>query len=151
MNFTELNGKLYFRAQQVQVGTELFVYDPVTDDFELEFDSYPGQYDLCPDPDYPSACLPYGNDGWTRNLTLKDDKFYYVGNFDEGELWEYDPATGQGQQMFDFWPGVDPWGAILQSLPEHLTPFNGSLFFQASTDAALYELFIVSWSHENCP
>jgi hypothetical protein len=144
---TEYDGKLYMRAQTVDTGTELFVYDPAisTDEVTLAWDSVLGSYESCAGMNGAPPCQTFGNNGSTHYLTLHNDKFYFQAIQSDRELWVYDPATGQGEIFWDMFPGESIPGAPNHGDPKYITSAGGNLFFQGANASYALELFVVSW------
>jgi len=109
---TVAGGKIYFRASDRVVGTELFVYDPV------------GGLRVAWDIDSRA-----GKSSNPQFLTELGGKLYFqpTGDLIRGtEIWEFDPSTEAGQVTVEF-------DRSLLEESSHLFAGDGKLFFQAIT------------------
>jgi ELWxxDGT repeat protein len=104
--FTSYNGKLYFGADEINSGREIWVYDPTTGNVDILSDS-------------PGSLNPY-------DFTELDGKLYFSG-IDPNEgygLLYYDDATGE----------ISPTSYITPSMIGHITDiiaYNSKLYFKA--------------------
>lgn len=116
---TALGGKLYFSAQSVGSGYELWVYDPVTNRAALAADIRPGGASADP-----------------RGLLALGGTLYFAAEDDRGEeLWRYDPATTTASLVADIFPGA------ASSRPHDLTVLGADVYFGAIAPAIGDELW----------
>lgn len=114
--FEVLDGKLYFKAYQADIGWELWRFDP-TDD---------GSVDLVADLRNGTASSS------PIQLTAMGDKLYFVAVTDQGisDLWQYDPHANDGLGAAELIQDPVPGYAALSAY--YLTVFNGELYFHSS-------------------
>ena len=120
--FAELDGTLYFAANDGIDGGELWKTDGTEEGTTLAADINSGV----------SGSNPFA-------LTEFDGMLYFSA-FDPvngNELWKSDGTDVGTELLKDIWPGV-PGG--MRSIPE-FTPFDGSLYFSANDDATGLELW----------
>ncbi len=121
--FTEYNGRLYFGADEVNSGREIWVYDPATGSVDILSDG-PGS--LKPD-----------------NFTVVDGKLYFSG---------IDPNVGYGILSYDDATGlISPTSFITPTSTGHITQMielNGKLYFGADTDDYENELYVYDPSND---
>ena len=132
-NFTELNGKLYFTANDGENGNELWVSDGTTDGTQLLADINPNRNNY----GYPSSSSP-------SNLTEFKGKLYFTADDGENgnELWVTDGTTDGTQLVEDINPGSRDYNYIYSSSPSNLTEFNGKLYFTANDGENGNELWV---------
>lgn len=120
-DYVALNGVLYFRARNSNIGYELWSYDPVA--------ATPANQltDINPGPD----------SSVNGNLTVFNNKIYFTADSGIGnnELFEFDPVFGNTSLLADIKAG--PAG----SWPQNLTVLNGKMYFSAA-DTAGRELWV---------
>ncbi len=116
-SFTVYNGKLYFGADEINSGTEIWVYDPTTGLVEIL-------------SDLPGSTLP-------NFLTPLDGKLYFTGNH---------PVEGYGLLFYDESTGeINPTAYITPNNTGHitsLTVYNDLLYFSAIDEDFDRELFV---------
>ncbi|MGN6475941.1 MAG: hypothetical protein ACTHKV_01860, partial [Flavipsychrobacter sp.] len=114
-DYVALNGVLYFRARNSNIGYELWSYDPVA--------ATPANQltDINPGPD----------SSVNGNLTVFNNKIYFTADSGIGnnELFEFDPVFGNTSLLADIKAG--PAG----SWPQNLTVLNGKMYFSAADTA----------------
>jgi ELWxxDGT repeat protein len=123
---TVFNNELYFSAFDLNVGAELFKYDPVLDDVVVAAD----------------VCA-----GCTLNLSgviylfLHNDKFYFraTGDPDNGEeLYSYDPINDTTALVRDLNAGLRQ-----SSSPQNFFSFNNRLYFTArGSNGGAFALYV---------
>jgi len=99
-HFTELNGKVYFQANDSTYGEELFEFDPLTESIRRIADIRPGSRGSSPE-----------------RMTVFDDQLYFRAFDGESifKLWRFDPLANDGQG------GVE----VVFASNQH-SPFNGA-------------------------
>ena len=123
---TPLDGKLYFVANgndaAGDVGYELFVYNPATNETKLVADIFDGSGDSAP-----------------SDLTVIDGKLYFQAtSIDAGsELYVLDPATDEAVLVKDLNPGPN------DSYPTELTGLDGKVYFFADDGVTGQELRVL--------
>ena len=141
-NFTELNGKLYFTADDGETGKELWVTDGTTKGTQLLKDVYPGS------TYYPRSYRHYDgvpenysgfynvNDSDPRNFIKFDGKLYFTAKSSKdgkeigNELWVTDGTT-EGTQLFkDI--NSDNNDSNYSSYASNFIEFNDRLYFTAN-------------------
>jgi ELWxxDGT repeat protein len=160
-DFTVYDGKLYFEAETVTNGRELFVYNGTSDRVELVRDfvtgtasSHPSDFTVYNNKLYFNASNWQGNkqlltyDSKTgdieavaalseaggifpRGLTIYNNKLYFRA---------YSPSSGEELYVYDAHTGdanlvADIHSGIDSSYPKFLTVYNGKLYFNAIADA----------------
>lgn len=115
--FTEYGGKLYFGADEINTGREVWVYDPTT-----------GNVDIL--SDLPGNTAPY-------NFTVLEEKLYFSGVY---------PVLGYGLLYYDVATGeISPTTYITPNSTGHITDitaYNGKLYFKASDELLGNELHV---------
>ena len=115
--FTEYNGRLYFGANEVNSGQEIWVYDPATGNVELLSDS-------------PGSLRPNG-------FAVLDSKLFFSG---------IDPNTGYGLLYYDDATGeITPTSYSTPTQIGHITDitaYNDLLYFSADDNDVGRELFV---------
>jgi ELWxxDGT repeat protein len=132
-NFTEVEGKLFFTANDGVTGTELWVSDGTAEGTQLLKDINPGS-------------SPYGSpySSSASNFTEVDGKLFFTAN--DGvtgtELWVSD-GTAEGTQLLkDINPGSSPYGSPYSSSASNFTEVEGKLFFTANDGVTGTELWV---------
>ena len=132
-NLTEVNGLLYFAANDGENGVELWVSDGTTQGTRLVADIRPDSRDF-----------GYGINSSPRNLTEFNGLLYFTA--DDGknghELWVSDGTTEGTQLVKDIKPNIRDFGLGNGSYPQHLTEFNGLLYFAADDGKNGQELWV---------
>ena len=126
---TELNGKLYFSADDGETGEELWVSDGTAEGTELLIDLTPG-----------TSESGYNYYSYIRNLTEVNGKLYFTADVGEtdNELWVSD-GTAEGTSLVaDINQKANGYG----SNPSGLTEVNGKLYFSADDGEAGRELWV---------
>ncbi len=119
--FVEVNGDLYFQADDQQHGVELWKYSPRTGEATLAADIYPGANDSKPE--------------W---LTVYGNSIYFAAtNATLGrQLWRYNTGSGVAEvvDLHEYWdaPGV-PTGTD----PQWLTFMGSVLFYSADMKSSV--------------
>src|SRR5262249_54140621 len=120
-NLTNVNGTLFFQANDGTHGQELWKSDGTADGTTLVKDVYPGGFF-----GYYGGCYPHSAN--PSNLTNVNGTFFFRAN--EGvhgaDLWKSDGTAGGTTLVKDIFPGFT--GAYAGGL----TNFNGTLFFSAN-------------------
>ncbi|GJM33854.1 MAG: hypothetical protein DHS20C18_28550 [Saprospiraceae bacterium] len=115
--FTPYNGKLYFGAEEVNTGREIWVYNPITGTTEILSDS-------------PGNTSPNG-------FTVLDGKLFFSG---------IDPDLGYGLLYYDDATGsVEATSYITPNNTGHITDitaYNDLLYFKANDDVVGSEMFV---------
>ena len=161
--FTAYNGKLYFGADEVTSGQEVWVYDPATGNTDILSDTpaslRPNGFTVLDDQLFFSGIHPeegYGllyyddatgqimatsyltpsNIGHITNITAYQGKLYFHADDEmvDGEIFVYDPSTNEYELLED----INPNGS---SNPEELIVFDGILYFQADDGVSGRELW----------
>ena len=127
---TELNGKLYFTANDGINGTELWVSDGTTKGTQLLKDIYSGR-----DRGNPASSSP-------RDFTELNGKLYFLARDSKNgiEPWITDGTTEGTQLLKDIYPGSYSDGA--NSFPRNFTELNGKLYFTADDGETGKELWV---------
>ena len=122
--FTEFDGKLYFVANDGEIGRELWVSDGTAEGTKLVADIFPGERNY--DDSDPSG------------FSEVDGKLYFVANDGETgrELWVSDGTTEGTNLVADINPSSD------SSYPDDFTEVDGKLYFSASNEANGRELWV---------
>ena len=132
-NFVELDGKLYFGANDGENGDELWVSDGTTEGTNLLIDINAGSNDS-----NPSRLIKIG------------DKLYFSAITEENgrELWVSN-GTAEGTRLVaDINPGVSDNGYANGSNLENFTEFNGKLYFSADDGENGRELWVSDGTSE---
>jgi ELWxxDGT repeat protein len=131
-NLTEADDKLYFSANDGEVGNELFVSDGTAEGTQLVTDLYPGgeKYNF--------------NSSYPGNLAEFDDKLYFSANDGvHGEELFVSDGTAEGTQLVtDLYPGTNEYGTNNGSSPSNLVEFKDKLYFQADNGVSGSEVFV---------
>ena len=119
--FTAVNDRLYFEADDGETGSELWVTDGTTEGTNIVKDINPGE----------NSSRVYG-------LTALNDRVYFTADDGETglELWVSDGTTAGTTLVKDISPGTN------DSFPNNLTAFNGRLYFEASDRVNGDELWV---------
>ena len=129
-DLTEVNGKLYFAADDGESGDELWVSDGTAEGTQLV-----AEIDISSLSSNPSDLTEFGG------------KLYFSADDGENgrELWVSD-GTAEGTQLVtDINPGFDDFDysyAYASSNPRDLTEFNGKLYFSADDGENGEELWV---------
>ena len=117
--FTEYQGKLYFRAQAGFSGNELFVYDPADDSVEIVVDLRTGLY---------QGSSPF-------QLTVFDNKLYFAatGQDNVARIYQYDGSSGA---LTPIDPPNVPWSYLVSTA-------NGLflVLYQETTDTVTFNRY----------
>lgn len=117
----ELDGKLYFTADDGIHGVELWVTDGTQAGTRMVKD-----INEAPDLDPFSQADTAGS--FPTGLTIYNGEVYFAATSDDGdELWKSDGTESGTVQVKDIWQGAEG------SFPEFLTVFRDELYFLAST------------------
>ena len=134
-DFTELNGKLYFSADNGENGTELWVTDGTTEGTQLLADINSGSDDYGYLSSYPS--------GFTK---LNAKLYFSADNGESGEeLWVTDGTTAGTKLAADINPGMG------DSFPSDLFVFDNELYFSADNGETGGELYKLTFDGSNEP
>jgi ELWxxDGT repeat protein len=132
-SLVEFNDKLYFTANNGEVGNELYVTDGTATGTQLVLDIYPGEDS-------------YGNvsSSYPSSLVEFDDKLYFTANNGEvgDELYVSDGTAEGTKLLVDLRSGEDDYGNIYGSDASNLVEFNGKLYFSARDNEKGNELFV---------
>ncbi|MBL6980950.1 MAG: sortase [Anaerolineales bacterium] len=119
--FVEVNGNLYFQADDRQHGTELWKYSPLSGEATLAADIYPGSVSSNPE--------------W---LTVYGNSIYFAAtNATLGrQLWRYNTGSGIAEpvDVHEYW---DAPGAPTGTDPKWLAFMGSILFYSADMNAAV--------------
>lgn len=108
----------------------LLLATPAFGQLERVADLYPGS-----DGDRPNSGSPQG-------FVVLDDVLYFSADGASGnELYAYNAATQTARLAAEIEPDVSSSGDALPSFPDGLTPFNGALYFAATSRPFGRELF----------
>lgn len=117
----EVNGKLYFPANNGSTGLELFSWDGANA------------------PALVSDIVPGAGDGfniYSEMIALSNKVYFTASTSSSGlELWSHDPATNTTAMVSDINPGS------ADSKPQFLTVYNGKLYFAADNVNTGIELY----------
>ena len=130
-DFTKLNDKLYFSADDGENGRELWVTDGTAEGTQLLKDIYPSNSE-------------YGSlNSAPDNLIEFNDKLYFSANDGENgrELWVSDGTAEGTQMLLDIYPGYD-YGYVNSSSPGEFVEFDGKLYFAADDGENGRELWV---------
>ncbi len=120
VDLTAYNGLLYFKANEEDTGSELYVYDPTQNQVSLVEDIYPGD-----------------EDSNAESFMVFNDELYFCA--DDGttgrEIWKYNDITGEVSQVVDLSPGEDG------SSPEEFIIYDGELYFTANLPGLAVDLY----------
>lgn len=152
--FTPYNGKLYFGADEVNSGREIWVYNPETGNVDILSDE-PGSirpagftvldgklffsgidpnegygllyYDDATGQVNPTSFITPNHIGHITDITAYNNLLYFSANDEVAgqELFSYDPATDEFGVVADIHPTAD-------AHPENLFVFEGDLYFEAN-------------------
>jgi ELWxxDGT repeat protein len=131
-NLVEFKDKLYFSANNREVGNELYVSDGTAEGTQLLVDIYPGENN-------------YGaNSSSPGNFVEFNDKLYFSANNGENgkELYVTDGTAAGTQLVVDLRPGEDNYGDVSGSYPSGLVEFNDKLYFSANNGEVGNELYV---------
>ena len=151
--FTPFAGKLYFAANEINSGAEIWVYNPATGQVEILLDG-PGStnpnnfaalggrlyfsgthptlgyglmyVDSATEQVLPTSYFTPGNSGHITDVVAYAEKIYFsaLDNALERELYVYDPLTNTASIAADIYPGGS-------GRPEGLFVWEGKLYFRA--------------------
>src|SRR5262249_27570756 len=129
---TNVNGELFFTADDGVHGTELWKSDGTVAGTSMVKDIYPGSYTRYFGGSYPNSSNP-------RELTNVNGTLYFTANDGQGyELWKSDGTTAGTVMVADINPdNINPGSGG----PDRLTNVNGELFFEANDSIHGYELW----------
>ena len=129
---TESNGKLYFTADDVENGRELWVSDGTSSGTQLVLDINPG------DNDYYSYYFA------PTNLIDFNNKLYFTADDGENgrELWVSDGTAEGTQLLVDIRAGSNDYGYNYGSYLGYFTEFDGKLYFSANDGKNGLELWV---------
>jgi ELWxxDGT repeat protein len=139
-NLTEVNGQLFFTANDGTAGNELWVSDGTTEGTQLLKDIRLGSESSSPG----LGQNRYNFDFDYSSFTEFNGKLFFAA--DDGttgrELWVSD-GTAEGTQLLkDIFSGSLPSGITASSRPFNLTEVNGKLFFTANDGTTGRELWV---------
>jgi ELWxxDGT repeat protein len=128
----EFNGKLYFSADNGEVGNELYVSDGTAVGTKLVVDLNPGENE---------DGFSYDSDPY--NFAEFNDKLYFTANDEQTgrELYVTDGTARGTKLLVDLDPGEDKYGAK-SSYPDNFAEFNDKLYFSASDEQTGRELYV---------
>ncbi|MEL7077942.1 MAG: ELWxxDGT repeat protein [Cyanobacteria bacterium J06582_2] len=130
---TELNGKLYFAADNGESGTELFVSDGTAEGTQLLVDLNPGS------SDYGFA---YSSDP-AYIAEVNGKLFFAADNGESGTELFVSDGTAEGTQLLvDLNPGSNNYGSAYSSFPSGFTEFNDKLYFTARGEDGGFNLYV---------
>ena len=143
-NFVELNGKLYFTADNGENGTELFVSDGTAEGTQLLVDLRPGSSNY----GYYRPSFPQGSN--PNSLIEFNGKLYFsADNGENGSELFVSDGTAEGTQLLvDLRPGSSNYGDNYGSNPYNLVEFNNKLYFTANDGESGTELFVTDGTAE---
>jgi len=129
----EFNDKLYFSANNGEVGDELYVSDGTAEGTKLVADV---------NPEVSDDGYPYSSDLF--GLVEFNDKLYFSANNGEvgDELYVSD-GTAEGTKLVaDVNPEVSEYGSPASSYPSNFFEFNDKLYFSADNGKNGSELYV---------
>jgi len=141
-NLTNVNGKLYFTANDGTDGTELWTSDGTAAGTTMVTDIYPGSTTFTFvarwgyfGNEYETVTIP--NSSNPGNLTNVNGTLYFTASdaTHGRELWASDGSAAGTAMVADINPGSGG------SYPAWLTNLNGTLFFEATDGTHGYELW----------
>jgi ELWxxDGT repeat protein len=126
-NLTDVNGTLFFAADDGQSGEELWKSDGTTAGTVLVKDIYPKTFCEGYGGYSSSGCVTRPNSSNPSDLTNLNGRLFFTANTgkDGGELWKSDGTANGTKLVKDINPGKQG------SNPNQLTNVNGTLFFWA--------------------
>jgi ELWxxDGT repeat protein len=132
-SLVEFKDKLYFTANDGEVGNELYVSDGTAKGTQLVADLNPGENN-------------YGNinGAYPRELAEFNDNLYFSAFNQEGgrELYVSDGTAAGTKLVADLNPGEDKFGNKNGSYPSELLEFNDKLYFTANNSETGNELYV---------
>ena len=133
LGFTEFNEKLFFTADDGEIGNELWVSDGTTEGTQLLLDINPGTGDY-----------GYENGSYASDFTEFNGQLFFSASDEENgrELWVSDGTAEGTQLLLDINPGVSDYGYVNSSNASDFTEFNGQLFFSANDGENGNELWV---------
>ena len=138
-NLTNVNGTLFFAADDGTDGVELWKSDGTAAGTTLVKDLYPGSYHY--------DGYSYSNSSDPKHLTTVDGTLFFAANdgTDGVELWKSDGTAAGTTLVKDLYPGsyTDYYGGsyLYSSDPKYLTNVGGTLFFAANDGTHGFELW----------
>ena len=141
-SLVEFKDKLYFSANDGELGNELYVSDGTTEGTQLVKDIDPAISDYGYLNGYTNSSSPY-------NLVEFNDKLYFAANNGEvdNELYISDGTAEGTQLLVDINPGENNYGANSSS-PGNFVEFNDKLYFSASNSENGNELYVTDGTAE---
>ncbi len=135
-DLTEVNGKLYFSADDGETGNELWVSEGTAEGTRLLTNIYPGISSFG-DFDFINSSSP-------NYLTEVKGKLYFSADDGEtgNELWVSDGKAEGTQLLADIRPNVGVNDYIYSSYLKYLTEVNGKLYFSADDGKTGDELWV---------
>ena len=143
-NFTELNDKLYFTANDGETGNELWVSDGTAEGTHLLVDINPGTSEGYY---YYESDYSYPNSSYAANFTELKDKLYFTANdgVNGNELWVSDGTAEGTQLLVDINPGTSEGyysDYANSSYSYGFTEFNDKVYFTANDGENGNELWV---------
>lgn len=138
-DLTEVDGKLYFGANDGENGNELYVSDGTAEGTRLVVDLRPGE---------DNYGYSYGSS--PSSLVEFNDKLYFSADdgVDGNELYVSD-GTAEGTQLLkDLYPGESNYGYANGSFPTNFVELNNKLYFTADDGKSGNELFVTDGTAE---
>ena len=142
--FSELNGKLYFQAEEKNSGTELWSTDGTEAGTMIVRDIAPGTQSQI-NTEYPLSSNPLGMTNLNGTLYFSADdgqngrELWMSDGTEAGTRMVRDIAAGEAPYYYDgYYYGIYPSA----SNPSRLTAFDGKLFFTADDGSNGIELWV---------
>ena len=135
-DWVELNGFIYFQADDGTHGTELWRTDGTVDGTEMLLDIN----ESLPEDPFSQA---FSESSWPTDLTVYKNEVYFAATNEDGdELWKTDGTTEGTVRVKDIWEGEE------SSFPQFLTVYNDLLYFSAGTEFEGDELWNTDGTEE---